>query len=529
MSFFVISGFLITGIILGDLERGSFSLRSFWERRARRILPAGLAMTAACVAAAWLFLAPYDLQELGESVLAQSAFASNIYFWQESGYFAAPSQFKPMLHTWSLAVEEPFYLCLPLLLLSWRLGKNGVRNVLSALFALSFAASAMGVYRFPEATFYLLPTRAWELLAGALLAVSGGMNAGVKNRRTAELLGWGGLVMVFTAVLLTSEETLFPSAAALLPCLGTVAVIGGTGQVRTSVAVLLSQRLVVFVGLISYSWYLWHWPLVVFAKYVAVSEFGLAQRSLLLVTSFLLAVISWRYIETPFRSRRLLPQRRLVRASVLTLATLLLVGFLLHLYEGIPSRYSPELQLYASGRTDHNLGQAETHNLDVNVLLRDGVPAVWQASSAAQPELLVWGDSHCDAVMPVIRALCQEHGVTAYGAIQKYDRAAARHLQRLFLRAKGLLLEVQQGDDRFCQGTRHKTRLARGPVVRTLKTGQQRWQLSGSGPAARIGWPRKTQCGFRCAAYLSSSTCANHQAIPENRRPSLDHGASTHA
>lgn len=171
--FFVISGFLITGLIVRDLQRGRFSLIGFWVRRARRILPALFVVTIATIAAGWFVLLPVDFAGLGKSIVAMLLFVSNVLFWRETGYFETDSQFKPLLHTWSLSVEEQFYLLLPLLLqvLARMKSARPVVTFLVFVTVASFAASVYGTYRHPGGTYYLLPTRAWELFAGSLLAL----------------------------------------------------------------------------------------------------------------------------------------------------------------------------------------------------------------------------------------------------------------------------------------------------------------------------------------------------------------------
>ena len=300
--FFVISGYLITTIIHREVAAGSFSITRFYERRFRRILPAAAVMILTVLVAGELFFTPAHQDSLAKSALAAALFSSNIFFFLESGYFADPAHSMPLLHTWSLAVEEQFYLVLPLaMLLIAKYGRERYRTWLWLLSIASLAACVSLTEANASAAFYFGHTRAWELLAGGLLAVNA--VPAVRDQRSRELVALAGLLLVALSVLLFSELTVFPGLAALLPVLGTVMVIHSGTHGATLVGRCLSVRPLVFIGLISYSLYLWHWPVVVFAQYYSVVSLSPAAISLVLITSFLLAVGSWRYIETPFRKK----------------------------------------------------------------------------------------------------------------------------------------------------------------------------------------------------------------------------------
>ncbi len=420
--FFVISGFLITSLILRGLDDATFSLKDFWERRARRILPAALSVMLASLVAGWILLSPHDYLALGESAASQTVFLSNFYFWQTSGYFSAPSELKPLLHTWSLAVEEQFYIFLPLLLLFlWKKGTKSILKILWVLMIASFVVSSFGVKHFPDAAFYLLPTRAWELLVGAVLAGFGGMNAGVQNRRLAEIFGWGGLVLILGPMFFYTPTTPFPGPAAIPPCLGAAFIILSSGKVKPVIASILSDKRVVFIGWISYSLYLWHWPLIVFAKRaMGTGELALTSRLLLLLASFAIATLSWQYIEKPFRYRKFFRETpAFAKATVGALGLLFAMGIAISSYRGMPSRFPAELQQYAEGRNDIDPRRKDTHNLKAELLKRNGIPLLSMGESEdAGPELLVWGDSHCASIIPVVRLLCEENLVQAYAATQ---------------------------------------------------------------------------------------------------------------
>jgi peptidoglycan/LPS O-acetylase OafA/YrhL len=410
--FFVISGYLITALMLRDLEAGEFRLANFWERRVRRIFPALVVMVLAVLAAGWFLFLPDAFENLASSVIAQIMLSSNVHFLRESGYFAASSELQPLLHTWSLAVEEQFYLLLPFVLPAlYRRGRKILAASL-AMFALgSFVLSVYGSHAAPSATFYLLPTRAWELLLGAWLASISRQPSQAGALR--EFLSWGGLLAILASMFLYDHHTLFPGLAAALPCVGTALVIWANSGGLTSVGRLLSLRPLVFTGLISYSLYLWHWPLLAFWKYWTNGQDTVAQRAFLLLICMPIAIASWRFVETPFRQRSCLRNRSQVFAFAAgTTVFLLLASLAIQQTHGLPSRIPPEVRQYAAGATNH----AFRHQVTLRQA-REGEFVELGRGNKTQPvQLLVWGDSHAMSVMPAFDALCREHGVRGVGA-----------------------------------------------------------------------------------------------------------------
>ncbi len=411
--FFVISGYLITGLILKELTAGTFSVAEFWTRRVRRIVPALVVVTAAALVAGWFTLTPDAYASLGKSAAAQSLMVSNVHFWRDTGYFAPTAEEKPLLHTWSLAVEEQFYLFVPLLLLLTAHGRRPRRVVwvLGVFAAASFLLGAYGAFRHPSATFYLLPTRAWELLAGALLACRP-LPRSDRPGVVREAAALAAVALIVTPCVAYDSDTVFPGIAAVPPVLGSVLLIwagSGTGR-RPAANRLLAWPPVVFVGLISYSLYLWHWPLLVFARELTVGPVPLRDRLAVVAASVAVAVLSWRYVELPFRYRRVLAtQFRLIPAAAVALVAILCAGGWVYRSGGYEGRLSAaELAFARTGRQDW-----PNHELDAQSI-PDRLVRLGRGEAA--PTLLVWGDSHAMAVLPGIDAACRDAGVTAIAA-----------------------------------------------------------------------------------------------------------------
>lgn len=326
--FFVISGYLITSLIVRDLERGCFSLTHFYERRARRILPALFVVLFVSFPLAWVWLDARPMLEYSRSLLSVLVFASNFMFWFETGYFDSAIELKPLIHTWSLAIEEQYYLLYPLLLLLvWRFNPKAIVGGLVALSIASLSLAIIGSSKFPDAAFYLLPARAWELLLGALTAfwLRKG-NRAPRHTALADLLSAAGLLCIVIAVLNFSAATAFPGYAALLPTLGTVLIIAFSGHARY-IKALLSLPLLVGIGLISYSAYLWHQPLLAILRHASLDDPDFTMLSIVIVGTFILAWLSWRFVEQPFRNSRAWPAARARVAVVLAIVALYGLGF----------------------------------------------------------------------------------------------------------------------------------------------------------------------------------------------------------
>lgn len=341
--FFVISGYLITSILLTDLAAGTFSLRSFYERRARRILPPLLLVLSACIPAAWLWLTPAALAEFGASVGYACAFLANLFFYDHSDYFDGEVALKPLAHTWSLAVEEQYYLAFPLLL--WALRKAGRTAALGVMIALALASLAYSEYMAehePQAAFYLLPARIWELLVGALVAyllAGRAARATVPPGRTLhEAAGIGGLLLIGFSVMVFDAETSFPGLSAVLPTIGTCLVIAAAAP-TTLVGRVLASAPFVLVGLVSYSTYLWHQPLLAFLRHATDAEPGSALTVTVAMASLLLGYLSWRFVEAPFRDASRVSSRVLFASIALPTLALSLAGWKFYEHDGFEAYY----------------------------------------------------------------------------------------------------------------------------------------------------------------------------------------------
>ena len=395
--FFVISGYLLTGIILKQLEAGQFRLMDFWARRVRRILPAALVVSTTSLVAGCIFLTPDDLLELAHSAIANTLLVSNLYFWKVStAYFEAPSIMHPLLHTWSLSIEEQFYIILPLALtVLHKLSRRKPTGIIALTLAFSLGLSLYATTHHSSAAFFYLPTRAWELLAGSLLACRPIRVSGT----FAELLSTTGLIMILGAMLVFNDETPFPGVAALLPVGGTAAVIVGCASTQTCSGSILSTRPFVFTGLISYSLYLWHWPLFSFAAHILIERTAIITGALLAAT-FLIATVSWRFIEQPCRNGPAL--RTIHRALVfsgLGGALVILPALWINTTHGMPDRFDEERSAMITDLTPTSKREG------FRVMI--GSPRTQDA-----PDFVVWGDSHGTVIGDMLNRLGLEKGMS---------------------------------------------------------------------------------------------------------------------
>ncbi len=399
--FFVISGYLITTIIISEMAEGKFSLVNFYERRARRILPALFFVIVACIPFAWLWMIPVDLKNFGQSLVSVSIFSSNILFWLESGYFANASELKPLLHTWSVAVEEQYYILFPIfLMLTWRLGTQKILIFLSIVFVTSLGFAQWSAYNFPSAAFFLLPTRAWELLVGVFTAFYLKQNGHLKFQNTNQVLSLLGFGMIAYSITVFDKTFPFPSLYTLIPVIGTsLLIICAVPQ--TIVNKFMSLKPIVGLGLISYSAYLWHQPLLAFARYETLGELTDSLILILCCSSILMAWISWRFVERPFRNKALISRRFILLFSILGIFSFLSIGLILQL-EKIRS-YSPNI---LNNIEYSSLGEkiSKVGNIcDEDTLLeQDNFKYCFFGDVKADKSIVVFGDSHFLAIQYVL-------------------------------------------------------------------------------------------------------------------------------
>lgn len=385
--FFVISGYLITGIIAREIDAGAFSIVRFYERRARRILPALFAMLVFVLAmASWLYL-PGDFEAVPKSALMALVFLSNLWFFANTGYFAGGAETMPLLHCWSLAVEEQFYIGFPLLL--WGIARYAPRWRVEAIAGVAAVSLGWAVLKAADTdgfAFYLLPPRAWELFAGALLAV--GALPELRRQAVREALSFSGLGLILYAVFTYSSATVFPGLSAIPPVLGSALLLHAAPGTR--VGAVLSSKLPVAIGLISYSLYLWHWPLIVFVEYARDETLsGLLQLGVI-AASLLVAWASWRWIERPFRSSQTFDQKRIFVWSGLGMAALGAAAMALIPLGSWASRFPPDVARFTAAQDDFSPKRA--------ACLSDAIggarPECILGAPGAAPSALLWGDSH---------------------------------------------------------------------------------------------------------------------------------------
>lgn len=408
--FFVISGYLITGLLLKDLRQQSFSIAQFYLRRSRRILPALFACAAVTTVLATFLLAPKELRTFGPTLAGTFAFVSNIIFWRSTDYFQANSEATPLLHVWSLAVEEQFYLLWPIgiaLLAKTRFLWPGLIGLLVSSFALSTVAMEYD----PQAAFYLLPSRAWELLGGAAIAVSARpIECG---RPARSVLAGLGLALIGISLMWLDRTSPFPGWNALIPCLGAVMLIlAGEGVGNPVSERILTSRPLVFVGLISYSLYLWHWPLLSLARITQHGVLTAGQTAGVLAVVAVMAIASWRFVETPFRHVRPSSSRTPLLGYLAVSMVFVAAGFVV---PGMVSALRP---------ADGAVARIEEAALEVNprqgACLRNqgqsgplpGMPCVIGGERANT--LVVWGDSHASGLMPGFDTYAAARGVASY-------------------------------------------------------------------------------------------------------------------
>jgi peptidoglycan/LPS O-acetylase OafA/YrhL len=406
--FFVISGFVITRVLRSDLDNGRLSLKGFFIRRVRRLAPALAIVLLACMAVFSVIYPPRYLRELGASLISQSLFVSNIYFWRTSGYFGTPPEVKPLLHTWSLSIEEQFYLIFAaVFVICGRFKQSAFLPLVTAAFCLSLTLSIVATIPQPNASFFLLPTRAWELLAGVLAAVwfDSYHRRAATNSFAANAITAFGLIAIVTSAVLYTTATAFPYVYAILPVAGATALVWSNRP--TIVASMLSWGPLVFLGKISYSLYLWHWISIALVRWLTLGAPSHLERVAAILACVPIAYASWRFIESPIRERKMLrTNRAIVVFSVVATSVGALYGFLAYASGGFPSRARSALSGFEpspqSGREAECFD--DTSRGDVRFC---------QVGSRGPGEVsfIAIGDSHAESLLPALDSLALQHHV----------------------------------------------------------------------------------------------------------------------
>ncbi|HCW0081285.1 TPA: acyltransferase, partial [Klebsiella pneumoniae] len=385
--FFVISGYLITSILVNDIKNNTYSILDFYERRIRRIVPALVFVIAFIIVASPFFLPPENYSFLPKEIIGTLLFISNIVSYLKSGYFSTDAEQRPLLHTWSLGIEEQFYIISPVILfIAFKYLKEKTNLLLVILTIISFFMSVFLSQKHPTSSFYLLHTRYWELSFGSLAAV--GVFQGSKKQIYREVLSLVGLLMILVAVFSFTPTTIFPSYNALLPVLGATLII--LNAEHTTVGKLLSFRPLVFIGGISYSLYLWHWPIIVFANDKYFVDIKLTKE-MIVILSVLIAWVSMKYIETPFRNKKTYSRKGIFKYFTVSYFIIACCSLAIWPLNGWSGRLSPQKENILSFTKDISPVRNQCH-------FNDGVPETSQYCILGQgnkiPHVFVWGDSH---------------------------------------------------------------------------------------------------------------------------------------
>lgn len=415
--FFVISGYLITQLLVGSAEKPlRLRLTDFYIRRARRILPALFATSLIVAAAAVAIFLPWDLARFGRYLAATAVLTTNIAAWTERlGYFQSKWALIPITHFWSIAIEEQFYLLYPIAFIGVCKYLPRYRTTaLIALAAVSFAVCVWGSYHAPAANYFLAPSRAWELLLGGALATSGDWRIG--SRLVDELIAVAALLTLAIVGYRYGPTTPYPGWWAIVPCAASAILIQTGRQQSTMVGKLLSLRPLVFTGLISYSLYLWHYPVLFVSSYYNIRKFGALGLGMLIAGVFIVAVVSWKCIEMPVRTRSFLKSNRSFLLSSLTVNIAILVaGVVLWRSDGLPWRFAPELRARGSEwlLNGGDLSRCVSVPWDK---IASGELCSFGPQDDNAVRGLVWGDSHAMALLPAYEELAVSHHLRLYFA-----------------------------------------------------------------------------------------------------------------
>ncbi|HTI71521.1 MAG TPA: acyltransferase family protein [Candidatus Limnocylindria bacterium] len=411
--FFVISGFLITQLLVRDIDGGKFSYAAFWERRVRRITPAVTVVVLLTAIAGYALFSPDLFASLGKYLAAQAALVANVCFWRVGGYFGDGAEQNPLLHTWSLAIEEQFYLLFPwFLVVVSRKGRSFRQGAVWVLLLVSFAYCAWLTPRQTTTAFYLLPTRAWELLVGAVtcFGVSRPRAVWGQARQAAEVASMAGLVLIVGAAWKLSGETAFPGVVAAVPTLGAALLIYANSWGPTFPARVLALPPAVWVGKISYSLYLWHWPLIVYWGWSPLTQNIPHSKPVIVALAVGLSILSYFLVEQPFRRKSVVPGRRpLFLLGFGSMAIGVALGVAIWQGNGFPGRFPAAAVRFLDVKSD--TPYAYSVGMDKADIERHTFPVYGNPDTNLPIHALVWGDSHAMHFMPPIDKLSRDHGV----------------------------------------------------------------------------------------------------------------------
>lgn len=414
--FFVISGYLITGLIHQPIADGDFSLVEFYERRIRRIFPALILSVLATTAVAAGFYLPDDFKYLGQNLVALAFFGSNVLLWLKSGYFDHAAQYNPLLHLWSLAVEEQYYIVWPLLLAALRWApRDAARWAIVALFAGSLGFGVAQLAFDPGGAFYLLPGRAWEPMLGSMLAL--GIVPHPRSRRLADVCSLAGVAAIVLPVVTYGRDTPFPGIAAFVPCLGAALIIASSIDRPSVAGRVLALSPFTFVGRISYSLYLWHWPLIVLTCYALMHEPGPWEVLAILPCALALSVLSWHFVESPFRHSGRFSRPAIFGLGAAAILAAIAFGLACQITRGFPQRLPAPVVAAARAQDDINPRRAQCDRQAPARVIGGAVCTLGAKGAGIRPSFALFGDSFGDAVMPGIDLAASRRGLAGYSVV----------------------------------------------------------------------------------------------------------------
>jgi peptidoglycan/LPS O-acetylase OafA/YrhL len=398
--FFVISGYLITKLIVKDLDSNKFDLRTFWSRRIKRIMPAAFVVLLITLVAGFFIMLPNDFEKLASSIIFQQFAISNYYFWEHVKYFDGSADTIPTLHTWSLALEEQFYLLYPLLLISMSKLKPKVKITILAIIALlSLILCQSYLASNPTQAFYVQSGRSWELILGGITAL-----LIPKDFAFNKILSLLGLLMILFSVFSYNSLTPFPGISALVPCLGTALLIYSNSSPNQGFTYkLLSSKTMVNIGLISYSLYLWHWPIIAYSRYIFGDQLNTSHLIMIFLASFGLAILSYKYIEQPIRNLpKEFSKRKIFAYAALSMLVIISISLIIKTSHGLKFRFKQKELAIVEQLKKPKKYASRTKDLKNNTLARLGV------DQKEQIDFIVWGDSHAMSLAPLIDEIAKE-------------------------------------------------------------------------------------------------------------------------